>query len=297
MGRLANSRREARRWAGTRVSTLVGVLALAAVMALAAAGAAGASTGPNGSGAAAASADPPITVGGGWVPAETIGEGTEDTSGPFTYSSGVNTQVTVTDAFECGDEYEVFDSGISLGKTSPAAINPPGCPFTSEPEEANASPLYSKGIFDVGPGAHSISIDSIKAPFPGGAGLYLRVDTGCESVVGRGTYLRKNELERVTVLSRLNTSLTGKQGLQVNYETGKEHFRLLKLHNPVCITTPTGHVFTGEGPAALFGVGGYTMTFKITEENGKDLFHAELKDGGVTVVESGTFTKGGVTFS
>ncbi len=296
MGPLANSRREARRWAGTRVSTLVGVLALAAVMALAAAGNAGASPGTNGAGPGAASADPPITVGAGWEFAIINEVGEEDVEGPFTYSSAVPTQLTVTDAFECGDEYEALDSGVSLGTTSAVAINPPGCPFTSEPEAANASPFYSKGIFHLAPGAHAITIKSINAPF-GGAGLYLRVDAACESVVGRGTYLRKNEKERVTVLSRLNTSLTGKQGLQVNYETGKEHFRLLKLHNPVCITTPTGHVFTGEGPAAMFGVGGYTMTFKITEENGKDLFHAELKDGGVTVVESGTFTKGGVTFS
>jgi len=297
VGRLANSRREARRWAGTRVSTLVGVFALAAVMAAAGATSAGASPGANGSGAGAASPDPPITVGSGWQTAVIFGLGEEDAEGPFTFLSWGPTKLTVTDAYECGDEYEALDSGVSLGKTSMVEINPPGCPYTSEPEEANASPYYSKGTFNLGAGAHSITIKSINAPF-GGAGLYLRVDSAaCESVVGRATYLRKNELERVTVLSRLNTSLTGKQGLQVNYETGKEHFRLLKLHNPVCDATPTGHVFTGEGPAAVFGIGGYTMTFKITEENGQEQFAATLKDGGVTIIESGTFTRGGMTFS
>jgi hypothetical protein len=275
-----------------------GALALAGLTAMIAAAGASASTGANSLGVSASSPDPAITIGGGWYYTQTFGEHVNDEFGPFTYTSKGPTKVTVTDAFQCGDEYEVFDSGASLGTTSAVEIEPPGCPHTTGAEEADASELYSKGSFGLGAGSHSLSVQSIHAPFPGAAGLFLRVDpAACTKVVGRGTYLRKFEEKRVTVLANLNTEGVGKQSVQVSYETGTEHFHLLKLENAKCDATATGHVFSGEGPAKVFGQPGFTMTFKLTEEGSTDTFSATLKGAGETIIESGTFTRGGKTFS
>ncbi len=78
--------------------------------------------------------------------------------------------LTVTDAFEAGDRFEVFDFGASLGLTS--------LPFGSadcgdDPVPCLATAGISSRVFTLGSGAHSIRITPTLSPISGGAGYLL----------------------------------------------------------------------------------------------------------------------------
>ena len=79
----------------------------------------------------------------------------------------------VTDAFQRGDTFQVLDAGNPIGGTSAVATNPASC--GSDPVPCLADPTVSHGVFDLGPGAHSITIKAINSPFGTGA-AYFRVD-------------------------------------------------------------------------------------------------------------------------
>ena len=75
---------------------------------------------------------------------------------PWTFTAapgGVN--ITVTDAFNIGDQLEVFDNNISIGLTSAVEV---GLNCGSDPKVCLPDPLSSSGTFFVGPGDHSITI-------------------------------------------------------------------------------------------------------------------------------------------
>src|SRR5947209_4479062 len=192
---LATARSGALRPSATRrnlFSSICTVVALAAVLALVTPGAAVARTAKptkpakavtNGArGVAArgargvAASDPLLVVGEGWSPTTDeppaffwtgTGQPFND-EGPYTFSSSLITVLSVTDDFQCGDRFLVFDNGVALGDTSVAAVDPT-C-LEVGPDDAFASPAYSHGTFLLPPGAHAITIQVIVNAFSGGRG-------------------------------------------------------------------------------------------------------------------------------
>jgi hypothetical protein len=92
---------------------------------------------------------------------------------PWTFTApagGAN--LTVTDAFQRGDQFEVFDFGTSIGSTSiPATTGACG----DDPDPCVADPGVSHGVFPMTAGAHSITIKAKASPFGAGA-AYFRID-------------------------------------------------------------------------------------------------------------------------
>jgi hypothetical protein len=87
---------------------------------------------------------------------------------PWTFNGAAT--LTVTDAFNRGDRFNVLDNGNPVG-TTPAAGSSGTC--GSDPNVCLADPLVSHAAFSLGPGAHSITI-TVAATVGAGAG-YLRV--------------------------------------------------------------------------------------------------------------------------
>jgi len=76
--------------------------------------------------------------------------------------------LTVTDAFNLGDQYEVFDNAASIGSTPPVPLPAQAgdqCAgavvLASDPELCVLDPNSSTGVFNLGSGAHSITITRI----------------------------------------------------------------------------------------------------------------------------------------
>jgi hypothetical protein len=95
---------------------------------------------------------------------------------PFTFTlpdgGGV---LTVTDAFQNGDEFEVFDFGVSIGRTSSVEIDGSCAPDPTNPDDCSQDPASSSAAFALGAGDHEITIQAIASPFGAGA-AYLRAD-------------------------------------------------------------------------------------------------------------------------
>ena len=91
---------------------------------------------------------------------------------PWTFNAiGAGASLTVTDAFLAGDQFEVFDFGISLGLTStPIGVGDCG----DDPVPCLADPNISKGVFFLAPGNHMISIAVLADGLGSG---YLNVST------------------------------------------------------------------------------------------------------------------------
>lgn len=119
----------------------------------------------------------------------------------------------------------------------------------------------------------------------------ITYQSACTMAVGRGSYQRRGEAGRLTLLAKLNTSMAGKQVLRINYQSGAERFRLTSLTDPKCETTPDGHVFSGTGTAAMKEETGWTISFTITEANGQFDFTATLTKGGNTIIEGAPLRK------
>jgi hypothetical protein len=140
-----------------------------------------ASAAPNGGPAGVAASvagDPPIPVDApGWTFFNWGPDGL-NIEGPFTFSSTRSVVVKVTDGFCRGDQFEVFDSGASVGTTSAVAVDAQcdDVPEIVDPDVAFADSTYSHGAFVLAPGSHAITIRAIVNPFAGG-GAWLRVDT------------------------------------------------------------------------------------------------------------------------
>jgi hypothetical protein len=140
----------------------------------------------------------PITPGGPWnefsfagagsfakgcAPADPSGSGCVPSSAgnshfvgapPWTFvapSDGAT--LTVTDAFQNGDAFQVLDLGNPIGSTSAVPTSSASC--GNDPVPCLADPTVSHGVFDLGPGAHSITIKALASPFQAGA-AYFRVD-------------------------------------------------------------------------------------------------------------------------
>jgi hypothetical protein len=82
----------------------------------------------------------------------------------WTFTSADPTVLTVTDAFQSGDRFEIFDFGVSLGFTSVPSLRPPvNC--GDDPVPCLATLGISHGVFALGAGAHSLTIASLEDSF------------------------------------------------------------------------------------------------------------------------------------
>jgi hypothetical protein len=95
----------------------------------------------------------------------------------------------VTDAFESGDRFEIFDFGVSLGFTSlPSAAGLVDC--GDDPVVCIATAGMSSGSFLLGAGNHAITLVPTLSPSGGGAGYLLVsaavVEPGSLMLVGLG---------------------------------------------------------------------------------------------------------------
>jgi len=99
----------------------------------------------------------------------------------YDFVSGQYTWLWVTDDFQTGDVFEVYDFGALIGTTS----TPAGGAGLGEigPDAAFANPDYSSGRFFLAPGAHSITFVTNPNPFDGGRG-YLQVTTPEPASIG-----------------------------------------------------------------------------------------------------------------
>lgn len=93
---------------------------------------------------------------------------------PWTFVAPAGgTVLQVTDAFQSGDRFEVFDLGVSIGLTSaPLATAVVDC--GDDPVVCLATAGMSTGTFALGAGAHSITLVAVLSPNGGGAG-YLQI--------------------------------------------------------------------------------------------------------------------------
>jgi hypothetical protein len=88
---------------------------------------------------------------------------------PWTFNGGA--LLTVLDAFQAGDRFEVFDFGASLGSTS-LPVGSADC--GDDPLPCLADPNVSRGVFVLPGGAHSVTIKPLLAPSGGGSGYLIR---------------------------------------------------------------------------------------------------------------------------
>ncbi len=98
------------------------------------------------------------------------GNAPANTAGPFVFNSTNGGKLYITDAFLSGDQLEVFDNGISIGKTSVPGTT--GDQIGVDYATASVDPRWSSGVMSLSAGAHSITITAIVNPFGGGAGAY-----------------------------------------------------------------------------------------------------------------------------
>jgi Ca2+-binding RTX toxin-like protein len=169
-----------------RLTSICAVVGISAALGLLTPGVAAARAGNNG-GRGVAGDDPPLVVGDGWSPTTDEppaffwngpGQPFND-EGPYTFSSPIATVLSVTDDFQCGDRFRVFDNGVAVGDTSLVPVNV-SC-LEVGPDAAFANPAYSHGSFLLPAGAHAITIQAIGNPFEGGRG-YLRADVVNQTV-------------------------------------------------------------------------------------------------------------------
>jgi hypothetical protein len=70
-------------------------------------------------------------------------------------------QLTVTDAFAAGDQFEVYESNTPIGTTSSVPVSGASC---SDPDICSTAPEFSHGVFTLAPGAHSLTIAAVAQP-------------------------------------------------------------------------------------------------------------------------------------
>ena len=131
----------------------------------------------------------PIVAGGNWYEFQFLGAGSQAfactalcvpsfagnsqfaPNPPWTFTLLGVGSITVTDAFNRGDAFDVFDFGVLIGSTpSVTAFDTCG----TNPVPCLMDPAVSHGVFSLGVGPHSITI--IARDSGGNGAAYFRVD-------------------------------------------------------------------------------------------------------------------------
>lgn len=120
--------------------------------------------------AGSAGAATPISIGTSWHEFGFGPTGSSAFGEPFTFFSATPALVQVTDGFQKGDEFTVYDNGVLLGTTSSVPAVNGSC---GTPDVCFTDPTYSHGSFAVAAGNHSITIVASASPWNGG-GAWLR---------------------------------------------------------------------------------------------------------------------------
>lgn len=82
-------------------------------------------------------------------------------------------QLFVTDAFQSGDRFEIFNNSVSMGLTSAPTL---GSSCGSVLNCALVDSNFSKAFFALAPGSYSITGTAVLSPFGGGAGAFRVVE-------------------------------------------------------------------------------------------------------------------------
>jgi len=100
----------------------------------------------------------------------------QTSSPPWTFSGPAI--VTLTDLFQRGDQFALFDNNALLGDTSvpvnDGAVTCPTAGVGNDIRACLADPTYSHRVFDLGTGAHSLTIEVIQNALnsSGGAAVF-----------------------------------------------------------------------------------------------------------------------------
>jgi len=96
-------------------------------------------------------------------------------------------ELTVTDGFQAGDEFRIFDFGNPIGDTN-VVPNDGRIQCGNDEEGCLANPNFSHGHFVLAGGAHSLTGIVTDSPFGGGA-AFFRIDVpepGTVALLGLG---------------------------------------------------------------------------------------------------------------
>jgi len=93
----------------------------------------------------------------------------------WTFATASGTRVTIVDAFQAGDQFQLYDFGSPIGATTFVANT--GTFITDDPAVAVGNAALSRGFFSLAPGAHSLDIQVVQNALDTTAGCaYFRVD-------------------------------------------------------------------------------------------------------------------------
>lgn len=106
-----------------------------------------------------------IEADGNWYAFSFGGVGSTFSDQPFTFTLTESAVLRVTDAFQSGDQFEVFNFGESLGLTSTPTI---GNQVGGDYDLAFAHSDYSHRAWTLGPGSYSITGVTLLSPYGGG---------------------------------------------------------------------------------------------------------------------------------
>ena len=102
--------------------------------------------------------------------------GAQTSGNVFTFTLAGLMQFQITDAFQQGDMFAVYDFGVLLFTTS--AVPNTGTDFgVTDPNLAYADANYSHGAAMLGAGNHEIEVFNVQGCCQGGGGAYLRLAT------------------------------------------------------------------------------------------------------------------------
>jgi len=127
-----------------------------------------------------------VTPGSGWVEFTSDDPGSSFSGEAFTFTLGSGGTLSVTDAFNAGDRFEIFDLGSSIGLTSVPGGG--AVDVGSDYDAALIDPRLSSAVFLLGAGRHSITGITIDSPF-GDGGAALRVDISDVPIPAAGLLL------------------------------------------------------------------------------------------------------------
>jgi hypothetical protein len=124
----------------------------------------------NGSGNPISADEAPLPLDGTWTVLDEFMSVGDFFSGPWSYTSPLPIMFTITDLFVVSDQFEVY-LDAALVATTPAvadwpayAAGPFDPPWTTDPDAALGSGVFSGGVYMLPAGTHDVTIRDIHIP-------------------------------------------------------------------------------------------------------------------------------------